>query len=401
MPAPLFDRSRLRFRLLRDRPNRVSVERDRVDPDSPPPALPPEIREGVEAAAEAVAAARSAGRPVILAFGAHAIKNGLGALLARLIARGWVTHLATNGAGIIHDWELAFQGETSEDVRENVARGEFGLWEETGAWLNLALAVGAWEGRGYGESVGAMILSEGLAIPAVEELRAAMEAGAAAAPGDAASAPSSQAPSAAPGTLERAAAAADLLGVTAAAGLSPGFLRIPHPFKEHSLQAAACRLGVPFTAHPMFGHDILYTHPLNRGAAVGRTAERDFLSYAAAVSGLEGGVYLSVGSAVMSPMIFEKSLSMSRNVALREGRRIERFDLIVVDLAPLAWDWERQGEPPSDHPAYYLRYLKTFSRMGGRMRYLGVDNRAFLLNLAARLPGPGAGTPPLPGRSPS
>ena len=378
MAGPLFDRARLRFRPLADRPNRVTVERDRIDPDSPPPALPPAVREGVEAAAAAVAAARSAGRPVILAFGAHAIKNGLGAVLGRLIERGWVTHLATNGAGIIHDWELAFQGETSEDVRENVARGEFGLWEETGAWLNLALAVGAWEGRGYGESVGSMILADGLAIPAAEELRAAMAA--AAAPGAGAQA------------LERAAAAADLLAVLAAARavgrpLPAGFLSIPHPFKAHSLQAAACRLAVPFTAHPMFGHDILYTHPLNRGAAVGRTAERDFLRYAAAVSRLEGGVYLSVGSAVMSPMIFEKSLSMSRNLALQEGRRIADFDLFVVDLAPLAWDWARQGEPPSDHPAYYLRYLKTFSRMGGRMRYLGADNRAFLLNLVHRLPG--------------
>ncbi len=375
--GPPFDRARLRFRLLGERRSRVSIARDRVDPDAPPPALPPAVREGVEAAAAAVIAARAEDRPVILAFGAHAVKNGLGPVLIRLIERGWVTHLATNGAGVIHDWELAFQGETSEDVRENVARGEFGLWEETGGLLNLALDVGAWEGRGYGESVGAMILRDGLTVPTAEELRAAIAAGAQA--------------GASAAVLERAAAAADLLGVTAGGpeggwpAPPPGFLRVPHPFKGDSLQAAACRLGVPFTAHPMFGHDILYAHPASRGAAIGRTAERDFLAFVRSVSRLEGGVYLSVGSAVMSPMIFEKSLSMARNVAFQEGRRIERFEIYVVDLAPLTWDWARQGEPPPDHPAYYLRYLKTFSRMGGRMTYLGADNRAFLLGLCARL----------------
>ena len=151
------------------------------------------------------------------------------------------------------------------------------------------------------------------------------------------------------------------------------------------MQAAAFRLGIPFTGHPMIGHDIIYTHPLLSGAAVGRTAMRDFLRYAASVSGLEGGVYLSVGSAVMSPMVFEKSLSMAQNIALQAGTAITRHFILVVDITPSAWDWTRDGEPPASDPAYYMRWCKTFSRMGGTLRYLAADNRDFFLALRAAL----------------
>ena len=92
-------------------------------------------------------------------------------MLIRLIREGWITHLATNGAGIIHDWELAYQGSTSEDVRENVSRGEFGTWEDTGRFINLALLVGAWNGLGYGQSVGALIANQGLELPSAARAR--------------------------------------------------------------------------------------------------------------------------------------------------------------------------------------------------------------------------------------
>ena len=91
-------------------------------------------------------------------------------MLIALVREGWLTHLAANGAGIIHDWELAYQGATSEDVRANIAVGEFGAWEETGRYLNLALLVGAYRGLGYGGSVGALIAGEGLDVPARSEL---------------------------------------------------------------------------------------------------------------------------------------------------------------------------------------------------------------------------------------
>ncbi len=150
------------------------------------------------------------------------------------------------------------------------------------------------------------------------------------------------------------------------------------------MQAAAYTLGVPFTGHPMIGHDIIYKHPLASGSAIGRTAMRDFLCFAEGVSRLAGGVYLSVGSAVMSPMIFEKSLSMARNIARQRGESIEDHFLLVVDLAPSDAGTGRRAESrPRDDPAYYLRYCKTFSRMGGTMRYLSADNRDLLLGSAS------------------
>jgi len=306
-----------------------------------------------------------------MAFGAHAIKNGLAPVLIGLMRGGWITHFATNGAGVIHDWEFAFQGFTGEDVQRYVAEGQFGLWQETGLYLNLALAVGAYEGRGYGESIGAFVANDGLKIPFSGDLDTAIAAGAA--------------PDADEETLARAAAAADLKAIARHIPARPGFLQVPHPFKEYGLQAAAYLSGTSLTAHPMFGHDIIYTHPLNRGAPIGRTADSDFLNFVDAVSTIEQGVYLSVGSAVMSPMIFEKALSMSRNAARQRGRAIEHFAIHVVDLAAATWDWTRDGEPPQDNPAYYLRFCKTFSRMGGRMTYTSADNRAFLVALYREL----------------
>lgn len=134
----------------------------------------------------------------------------------------------------------------------------------------------------------------------------------------------------------------------------------------------------------MIGHDIIYTHPINHGAAIGRAALRDFLTFAHSVNKLENGVYMSIGSAVMSPMIFEKSLSMSQNLHIQNGGHINNHYMLIVDLADATWDWS-QGEPPMTNPAYYLRYLKTFNRMGGTMKYLSADNRDFLLALYQNL----------------
>jgi hypothetical protein len=322
--------------------------------------LPENVQEKIRQAAADIQRTRAARKPVILAFGAHAIKNGLAPVLIRLIEEGWVTHLATNGAGIIHDWEFAYLGASSESVRENLRRGEFGLWEETGYYLNLALLMGAYRDLGYGESVGSLVYNEGLQIPTSEELRDAVNG-------------VEQNP-------DKSAAAADLLSALRDYGVPSGFLSVAHPHGAFGLQAAAYRLNIPYTAHPMFGHDIIYSHPLSSGAAIGRTAQRDFLVFAHNVSKLSGGIYISIGSAVMSPMIFEKSRSMAQNLSLQKGRGIEDLRIYVVDLARVDWDWSR-GEPSPDNPAYYLRYLKTFSRMGGQMSYIQADNRDFLLGL--------------------
>ena len=361
MPPDFFDRRRLKFRPLSERKNKVNIERDHVAADSAPAPLSAQAQSAVVETADRLKRARETGAACILVFGAHTIKNGLSPVLIRLIEEGWVTHLATNGAGVIHDWEFAYLGESSEDVRENLATGEFGAWEETGFYVNLAINLGAFDGLGYGESVGRMIQGDVLDVPSEETLERAMREGKA-------------------GERDRAAAAADLLDVVTNFEIDAGRMPVPHPFKRFSIQAAAYRLGIPFTGHPMFGHDIIYEHPMSQGASIGRTAERDFLAFAHSVSQLDGGVYLSVGSAVMSPMIFEKTLSMARNAARRDASTLEDIYISVVDLATSDWDWA-QGEPPEDDPAYYLRYNKTFARAGATFRYIQANNRDFLLAL--------------------
>ena len=367
MPYPKLDRFAVKMEPLSTRRSKRWIEADHIPPDRQPGALPPEARETIAEAAERIGAARRHGRPVMMTFGAHAIRNGLAPVFTRLIEDRWVTHLATNGAGIIHDWEFAFQGCSCEDVERMVREGRFGNWQETGFYINLALNVGAFEGRGYGESVGAMIQNEGLTIPSQGELETIVVDNVRSDP-------------------ERSAAAADLLGVVRRFALKAGRWPVAHPFKRYSVQAQAFRLGVPFTGHPMIGHDIIYTHPMNHGACLGRAALRDFLTFAESVCRLAGGVYISIGSAVMSPMVFEKSLSMAQNLAIQRGQHIDDHYILVTDLAPACWDWSR-GEPPDTDPAYYLRYNKTFSRMGGTMRYVSADNRDFLLTLSQMLVG--------------
>jgi len=362
MPYPQFNRHKLQMKPLAGRKNRVFIERDSISPDAAPRRLSRRAATVIRETVKRVKKARKNDRPVILAFGAHTIKNGLAPVLIQLMKEGHVTHLATNGAGIIHDWEFAFLGESSENVRENVQKGEFGMWQETGKWINLAIIVGAWEGLGYGESVGALVENEGLRIPDPADLKDFLRTILDKEP-------------------DKCAAAADLYGVIREFKLKPGFLSVPHPHKHLCVQAAAYRLKIPFTGHPMIGHDIIYNHPMNHGGAIGRTAVRDWLTFAQSISRLDGGVYLSVGSSVMSPMIFEKAFSAAQNLSIQKGTRIEDHMIVVVDIADVTWDWQKKGEPPDDHPAYYMRYCKTFSRMGGDMRYACADNRDFLLAL--------------------
>ena len=361
MPYEQFDRFAVKMEPLSSRTNKKFIETDHVAPDTPPQPLTEEGEQLVNELTDRIRAARQADRPVMITFGAHAIKNGLAPVFLELVKSNWVTHLATNGAGIIHDWEFAFQGQSCEHVGPMVEEGRFGNWQETGFNINLALNVGAFENRGYGESVGAMIANEGLTIPSVEQLEQEVHQHLRDDP-------------------NRSAAAADLLNVVRKFSLAPGWQPIPHPWKRFSIQAGAFTQGVPFTGHPMIGHDIIYNHPMNHCASLGRAAERDFLTFAQSVSRLEGGVYVSIGSAVMSPMVFEKSLSISQNLAIQRGEHIDQHYIMINDLAKSTWDWS-QGEPPEDNPAYYLRYNKSFSRMGGQMRYLQADNRDFLLAL--------------------
>ncbi len=368
MPYAKLDRDLLAVKKLDDRKNKVFIENDSIPINHKPENLSETGKMLIEKTAARIRLARQEKRSVMLTFGAHTIKNGMSPTLIALMEEGWVTHLSTNGAGIIHDWEFAFQGKSSEDVRENVRLGQFGIWDHTGFNINLALIVGAYEGLGYGESVGKMISKEGLQIPEISALY-------------------DEAASTMKTNPARAAAAIDLAGVIQKFDLKPGFRSIPHPFKRYSAQARAFELGIPFTGHPMIGHDIIYNHPMNHGAALGRVALNDFLCFANSVCNLENGVYMSIGSAVMSPMIFEKALSMSQNLKMQQGSHIDNHYMLIVDLAKSDWDWQKDGEPPMDNPAYYLRYCKTFNRMGGEMHYLTADNRDFLLAIYQELSG--------------
>ncbi len=91
---------------------------------------------------------------IIWGFGAHVIKTGLSPVLVDLMRRGYVSALATNGAGLIHDFEIALSGATSEDVDEALGPGRFGMAEETGRLLNEAIATGVGRGLGIGQAVG-------------------------------------------------------------------------------------------------------------------------------------------------------------------------------------------------------------------------------------------------------
>ena len=202
-------------------------------------------------------------RPILLGMGAHVIKVGLNPILIDLMERGVISAIALNGAGIIHDTEIAMVGRTSEEVADVLAAGAFGAAKETGEVLNNAIIQGAKEGIGLGEAVG-------------NEL-----------------------------------------------------LRQDFPFNDQSLIAQARRMNIPVTVHVAIGTDIIHIHPNVDGAAIGQTSHYDFRLFCRLVSGLEGGVYLNVGSAVLLPEVFLKALTVVRNLG-HEVKKITtaNFDFI-------------------------------------------------------------------------
>ena len=352
---------------LSTRKNLLDLKKLAIDPDNLPETdVSPELGAGLDLLAGRIRAAREKDASVMLTYGAHLIKNGAAPLVNALIRDGWITHVATQGAGTIHDWEFAFQAFSGESVRENAPVGKFGSWDETGKWLNLAILAGAAEGLGLGASLGRLIVNDGLALPEPDALAEAVR-----------------------GNPEGrfTAAKADLLWTMRRFGLEPGFHEVKHPFKTYSILATAYECGIPMTVHPGIGYDIIVNHPFYHGGAIGRASTTDARVFTMSVDGLEGGgVHMSVGSAIMSPQVFEKAFSAANNVRNQQGRPLlEDHYLTIVDLQDGGgWDWS-QGEPPSDHPAYYLRYCKSFYRMGGTLDYLQMDNRDFLVGLVKRL----------------
>ncbi len=209
----------------------------------------------------AVVQARRDQRPVMLGMGAHSIKVGLNPVIIDLMERGIVTSVALNGAGIIHDFELALIGQTSEDVDKEILSGAFGMADETGRMLNEAIK-SAKDGEGIGSAIGRLLQA-----------------------GD-------------------------------------------FPYKDKSILSAGARLGIPVTVHVAIGTDIIHMHPSFDGKATGAAAHNDFLAFCALVAGLEGGVYINLGSAVLLPEIFLKAVTLCRNL----GNPLRHFTTVNMDF---------------------------------------------------------------------
>ncbi|HUE84985.1 MAG TPA: hypothetical protein VMO26_02810 [Vicinamibacterales bacterium] len=111
-----------------------------------------------KAIVEAIADARRRGAAIIWGIGAHVLKTGLSPVLVDLMERGFVSAIATNGAGVIHDFEIALAGATSEDVDEALGPGRFGMAEETALLLNGAINTGVAQGLGLGQAVGRFLV---------------------------------------------------------------------------------------------------------------------------------------------------------------------------------------------------------------------------------------------------
>jgi len=309
MPYQQFDRSRLQLKPLVERVHDMTLA-DVLPLDSPGepfehPSLP--------IIAERMLAARERGAPVIVLMGAHVIKSGLSRFIIDLMERGIITHVGMNGAGPIHDFELALVGATTESVARYIREGQFGLWHETG-WINDIVAAGAREGLGYGEALGREISKS-----------ANQQIG---------------------------------KSVSHQVGESSFVLRpSSFPNADVSILAAGYRLRVPVTVHIGLGYDIIHEHPNCDAAALGEASYRDFLIFTEAVTRLHGGVFLNFGTAVMGPEVYLKALAMARNVAAQEGRQINEFTTAVFDLLDLGPDLDH--EAPKTDARYYYRPYKT------------------------------------------
>ena len=212
--------------------------------------------------AAAIVQAREEGHTVAAAIGAHVVKVGLAPVVIGMMEDGTIDALAMNGAGAIHDWEIAAIGATSEDVGRELHQGTFGMAEETGRALNQAAKDAAAAGEGFGEALGRAIVTAGL------------------------------------------------------------------PHRGKSVLACAYELGIPATVHVAIGSDIVHQHPSADGAAIGAATFTDFRRLVTVVSGLSGGVWLNIGSAVQLPEVFLKALSVAANL----GHDVSGFVTANLDM---------------------------------------------------------------------
>lgn len=153
MPYRQFDRGRLRLQPLALREHDLDLSVIRELDDETPCFEHPDL----QTVAQRIVDARLRGSEVVLMMGAHVIRRGNSRFIIDLMRRGLLSHIGMNGACVIHDFEFALIGATTESVARYIRTGEFGLWEETG-WINDAVNVGVREGLGFGEAVGRRIV---------------------------------------------------------------------------------------------------------------------------------------------------------------------------------------------------------------------------------------------------
>jgi len=185
--------------------------------------------------------ARGQHKAMLWGLGGHVIKVGLGPVLIDLMKRGFVSGIAMNGAALIHDFEIALAGNTSEDVEAGLGEGQFGMASETGQYINEIAKVSHRIRIGYGEAAGQF--------------------------------------------------------------LSSGILDVKHA--DSSVLMAAYKHRIPVTIHLAIGTDIPHMHRAADGAALGAATHYDFRLFCALVEQMHpGGVYLNWGSAVLLPEVF-------------------------------------------------------------------------------------------------
>lgn len=207
--------------------------------------------EDLRLVARAILDARSQSRAILWGIGGHVIKVGLGPLLIDLLRRGFISGIAMNGAALVHDFEIAMVGGTSEDVEAVLGEGKFGMAEETGRSLNEMAALARRSGIGLGEAAGQF--------------------------------------------LARKNAHAKHL--------------------DQSVLAAAYSARIPVTVHLAIGADISHIHRTASGENLGAATHRDFKLFCALVREMHpGGAYLNWGSAVILPEVFLKAVTVVRNL---------------------------------------------------------------------------------------
>ncbi len=255
--------------------------------------------------ARAIRKAKNDGRPIIWFIAGHVVKHGLSRFIIDLMANGYATHIACNGAVPIHETELVVSGHTSEDVGRYIKHGEFGHWDVP-AFINDAVAAAYTGGETIGEMIGDWLL---------------------------------------PGKRAR----------------------------KYSILANGVAMNIPVTVHVLVGGDIIHQHA-NCPHELFAASYNDFLVFCASIEGLEGGVFINIGSQVTGTEVFLKALSMARNRAHNHGHPlIHNITTAMADFVKLPANW-RDGEADESDPAYYYRPWKSILLRtvadGGQSHYL-------------------------------